>query len=200
MSASYFSINKDIGDFLPCTASIDRKADKSRNTTFLSGVPVQSYLCTFTFFCLIMFVIMIYFNHLHCHLHSVVPQIFSFNTLVITWTCACYQWWRVLLVYRFFILSIKIVTHRFWILCCDLQESQLVHTPLLDSCEQSCHVCDDELVEVLDRDAFPSMFFYCISLLCIALSCFVTHHFAFLRAVLLCLICIALLHFETRVK
>ena len=39
MSASYFSINKDIGDFLPCTASIDRKAVKSRNTTFLSGVP-----------------------------------------------------------------------------------------------------------------------------------------------------------------
>ena len=42
MSGSYFSINKGIGDFLTCTASIDRKADKSRNTTFLSGVPAKT--------------------------------------------------------------------------------------------------------------------------------------------------------------
>ena len=32
---------------------------------------------------------------------------------------------------------------------------------------------------------------------CIALPCFITHYLALLRAALLCLICIASLHFET---
>ena len=71
---------------------------------------------------------------------------------------------------------------------------------LVDSCEQPSHACDDELVEVLDGDAFPSMLLYRISLLCIALPCFITHSLALLYIALLCLIYIALLHFETRVK
>ena len=72
--------------------------------------------------------------------------------------------------------------------------------PCCTSRKQPSCACDDELVEILDGDAFPSALLYCISLLRIALPCFVTHHFAWLHAALLCLICIASLHFETRVK